>query len=108
MDLEVFKRVRRQPNRHHRFYPSLFQEKMQDSVDAVMKEMEKQAEGKVVERRSSGLYEPLSAGDVMSCGNSFAAESDFSYSQAEHDGKRDSDQVIQLISCVAIGSEWSE
>ncbi|KAE9047947.1 DNA polymerase zeta catalytic subunit [Phytophthora rubi] len=71
---------------------SFFKKKMQDSVDAVMKEMEKQVEGQETESISSGVYELLSAGDVMSCSNSIAAESEFSYSQAEHDGKRDSDQ----------------
>ncbi|KAG2785806.1 DNA polymerase zeta catalytic subunit [Phytophthora cactorum] len=70
---------------------SFFQKKMKDSVDAVMEELEKQEE----EQRTKGGYvDTLSAGDVISCGNSFAAESEFSYSQAELESnfKRDSDQ----------------
>ncbi|ETL80985.1 hypothetical protein L917_18572 [Phytophthora nicotianae] len=70
---------------------SFFQKKMRDSVDAVMKKFEKQEEDQQIKR---GDDDPLSAGDVMSCGNSFAVESEFSYSQAEHesDFERDSEQ----------------
>ncbi|KAG6580342.1 recovery protein 3 isoform 3 [Phytophthora cinnamomi] len=74
---------------------SFFKKRMKDSVDAVMKEMEKQVEGQDTDSISPGPYEPLSAGDAMSCGNSIATESEFSYSQAEHEGsngKRDTDQ----------------
>lgn len=71
---------------------------MKESVDAVMEELEKQVEGQQTNSGSPGRYQPLSAGDVMSCGNSIAAESEFSYSQAEHEdnAKHDSDQVTCL------------
>ncbi|KAF4035862.1 DNA polymerase family B [Phytophthora infestans] len=67
---------------------SLFHKKMKDSIDAVMEELEKRQQTK------NGSADLLSAGDVVSCGNSFAAESEFSYSQTEHesDFENNSDQ----------------
>eukprot|EP00644_Phytophthora_capsici_P011067 jgi/Phyca11/533853/estExt2_fgenesh1_pg.C_PHYCAscaffold_180011 len=70
---------------------SFFQKKMKDSVDAVMKKLDKQVQKN--DTSSPTRYRPLAADEVMSCGNSFDAESDYSYSQAEHDqGMCDSDQ----------------
>ncbi|KAG7388922.1 DNA polymerase zeta catalytic subunit [Phytophthora pseudosyringae] len=73
---------------------SFFKKKMKDSVDAVMEELQKQVEGQQTKSGSPDCYQALSAGDVMSCGNSFAAESDFSYSQTEResDANHNSDQ----------------
>ncbi|EEY64210.1 DNA polymerase zeta catalytic subunit, putative [Phytophthora infestans T30-4] len=67
---------------------SFFHKKMKDSIDAVMEELEKRQQTK------NGSADLLSAGDVVSCGNSFAAESEFSYSQTEHesDFENNSDQ----------------
>ncbi|KAK1947415.1 DNA polymerase zeta catalytic subunit [Phytophthora citrophthora] len=62
---------------------SFFRKKMKDSVDAVMEKLYKQT--KKNNTSSPARYQPLTTDEVMSCGNSFDAESDFSYSQAEHE-----------------------
>ncbi|POM77123.1 DNA polymerase zeta catalytic subunit, partial [Phytophthora palmivora] len=64
---------------------SFFKKKMQDSVDTVIEKLEKQMEEHQTKSGSPNCYQPISAGDVGSCGNSFTAESEFSYSQAEDD-----------------------
>jgi hypothetical protein len=77
---------------------SFFKKKMRNSVDAVVEELEKQVEEQATRSGSPG---PLSGVEVISCGNSIAVESEFAYSQADHDGnnstgKRGSDQVSWL------------
>ncbi|GMF09368.1 unnamed protein product [Phytophthora lilii] len=73
---------------------SFFQKKMKDSVHAVIEKLEKQSEGEKTTSGSPRSCLALSASDVISCGNSIAAESEFSYSQAENDdnNKHSSDQ----------------
>ncbi|GMF25924.1 unnamed protein product [Phytophthora fragariaefolia] len=77
---------------------SFFKKKMKDSIDAVMKEMENQHNEQEAKSSVPGPNESLSVGaDVMSCGNSIAVESEFSYSQADHDGSSDGQTADQDI-----------
>ena len=56
---------------------------MKKSVDTVLQALAKQVEGQQINSSSPVCYEPLLARDVVSCGNSIAMESEYSYSQAE-------------------------
>ncbi|TDH68756.1 hypothetical protein CCR75_000141 [Bremia lactucae] len=63
---------------------SFFKKKIKDSVDMVMARLEEQQQHNEID--CCDQHGPQFAGDVMSCGNSIAAESKFSYSQAENEG----------------------
>ncbi|KAL4099442.1 hypothetical protein PRIC1_007247 [Phytophthora ramorum] len=83
---------------------SFFKKKMKNSVDAVMEELAKQLEGEATESGSPGPCHPLCANDVMSCGNSIAAESEFSYSQEEVDNDtmhqesvEEDDEIVSIL-----------
>ncbi|KAL3674721.1 hypothetical protein V7S43_000655 [Phytophthora oleae] len=95
---------------------SFYQKKMKDSVDAVMEKLDKQGQKTDA---SSARYRPLAADEVMSCGNSFDVESEFSYSQAEHDdaamcgsdqesAEEDKAIVSILLEMQQEGDEWFE
>ncbi|CAI5722501.1 unnamed protein product [Peronospora effusa] len=76
---------------------SFFKDKMKKSVDAVLQALTKQVEGQQINSGSSVFYQPLPARDVVSCGNSIAMESEYSYSQAEIEanGKRETNQSAE-------------
>ncbi|CAH0515493.1 unnamed protein product [Peronospora belbahrii] len=61
---------------------SFFKKKMKKSVDAVLEKLEKQMKEQWTNSGSSVSYQSLSAGNMVSCGASIAAESEYSYSQA--------------------------
>ncbi|KAL7687193.1 putative DNA-directed DNA polymerase, family B, ribonuclease H-like superfamily [Plasmopara halstedii] len=74
---------------------SFFQKRMKESLSAVLNELEKQEQ-----RSDGGVLDPHRqefSGDVMSCGNSFTADSDFSYSQVELEGNVDMNQEDKAI-----------
>ncbi|CAI5744244.1 unnamed protein product [Peronospora destructor] len=76
---------------------SFFKDKMKKSVDAVLQALAKQVEGQQINSGSPVCYQPLPARDVVSCGNSIAMESKYSYSQAEIEinGKRETNQSAE-------------
>ncbi|OWZ17640.1 DNA polymerase zeta catalytic subunit [Phytophthora megakarya] len=96
---------------------SFFRKKMQDSVDTVMEKLERQMEGGQTKSGPPDVNQPLSAGDVASCGNSFAVESEFSYSQAEvdnnqHNSNQDSaeedDTIVNILLEMHQGNELGQ
>ena len=72
---------------------------MKKSVDTVLQALAKQVERQPINSSSPVCYEPLLARDVVSCGNSIAMESEYSYSQAEIEtnGKHETNQVLCLL-----------